>query len=484
MKNSYFMIGALKLIFKHYLVLFMLISTIGLYADGYKLTLSFEGINDSVCYLANYYGDKTYLTDTAYLDKSGNYIFEGDSILPGGIYILAGQSNNKYLELIIDKEQHFKIEASTKGMPESVNFIRSNDNTLFYNYINFSIKIRKQIEELSKRKSILGNDHDSVSLISTEINILNQNIKKYENDLIKNNSDSFVSVLLKAMQEPEIEKPRLLPDGKEDSVYAYQSFKQHYWDNLNPADERLLRTPLYHKRLENYFNKVIYQHPDTLIREADLFIQRAGTNKETYKYSIWYLTYKFETSNIMGFDEIFVHMVDDYYAKGKAYWADSSVVKTLMERANELRLVLIGSPAQDLILLDTAGSFKSLYGINASYTVIFFYEIGCSHCKKEIKELKNWYPDNKFNAEIFAVCTDTALAEWKKFLIDSKLEWINVNGTRSITPDYHHLYDIKVTPTIYLLDDKKKILAKRLKSDQLFSFIENYEKLNKSAQKE
>jgi len=140
--------------------------------------------------------------------------------------------------------------------------------------------------------------------------------------------------------------------------------------------------------LENFFSKVVYQHPDSLIKEADKFVEKASSNKETYKYAIWFLTYKFETSNVMGFDEIFVHMVDNYYAKGKAYWADSSVVKTLAERSNELRNALIGSFAQNLILLDTNGSFKSLYNYPAEYMIVLFYESDCSHCKKVINEFK------------------------------------------------------------------------------------------------
>jgi len=178
----------------------------------------------------------------------------------------------------------------------------------------------------------------------------------------------------------------------------------------------------------------------------------------------------------MGFDEIFVHMVDNYYAKGKAYWADSSVVKTLAERSNELRNALIGSFAQNLILLDTNGSFKSLYNYPAEYMIVLFYESDCSHCKKEINELKKWYPENKYGTEIFAVCTDTSLVKWKNYIVKNELDWIHVNGTRSVTQDYHHLYDIRTTPTIYLLDEKKKIIAKRLKTDQLFPFIKNYEK--------
>lgn len=442
--------------------------------NGYRVSVTITQIPDTVLYLANYYGDKTYLTDTAFLDESGRFVFEGDSLLPGGIYIIAGQSNNKYFELIVDKYQQFSVSTPVSGIPHKMSFSNTSENELFYQYVNRNIEIRKEIESWKEKKNQAGNDTTRQGEIEKQIDSLFNILKNHENEVIDDNPESFVSTVLKAKQEPALVAPRYLENGQEDSVFAYQSYKQHYWDNLDPADERLLRTPLYNKRLKNYFEKVVYQHPDTIISEADKFVKLASGNKETYKYAIWYLTYKFETSKIMGYDEIFVHMVDKYYSQGHAYWADSTIVASLMKRADELRQVLIGSQAQNMILIDSMGGFKSLYAVEANYTLIMFYEISCSHCRKEIAELKSWYPDNTFGLEIFAVCTDTSLSDWKKFLIEQKLDWIHVNGTRSVTPDYHDLYDIRVTPTLYLLDDRKKIIAKRLKADQLFPFLENY----------
>ncbi|OQX79838.1 MAG: hypothetical protein B6D61_02865 [Bacteroidetes bacterium 4484_249] len=445
-------------------------------ADGYKIKIQINGIADTVCYLANYYGDKTYLTDTAYVDKKGRFVFEGDSVLPGGIYIVAGQNNNRYFELIIDKEQQFAITTDLSDITGKMKFDRSFDNTLFFDYINNNITNRKKIASLKKSKEEFVDMPDSMNNINRQIQDINNNLEKYQTDIIENNPESFVSVLLKAMKDPEVINIPVLENGREDSVYAYQYYKQHFWDNFDLTDDRLLRTPLFNKRIKRYFTSVIFQHPDTITKEADIFIDKTRDNKEVFKYSVWYLTYKFETSKIMGFDEIFVHMVDNYYAKGEAYWADSSVVKSLSERADALRPILIGKTAPELILIDTAGSFVSLHHTPAKYMVVFFYEVDCGHCKKENKALKSWYDNNDIGFEVFAVCTDTSLVKWKKFINKNDMNWVNVNGTRSITPDYHDLYDIRVTPTLFLLDDKKNIIAKRLKTEQLIPFLENYNK--------
>jgi hypothetical protein len=54
------------------------------------------------------------------------------------------------------------------------------------------------------------------------------------------------------------------------------------------------------------------------------------------------------------------------------------------------------------------------------------------------------------------------------------MDWINVDGPRTLTPEYHSLYDITQTPVIYILNEQKEIIAKRLTVEQIEKFLENY----------
>lgn len=463
----------MKALVKVIVLLFLLVLSVGVWADGYNIKMQIKDVQDTVCYLANYYGDKTYLVDTSVVDTKGKFTFEGDSALPGGIYIVAGQSNNKYFEFIIDREQKFSIYTEAEDINGKIEFKNSTENDLFYDFIRFNMASRIEIETLRKSKSP-GLDSDSITKIDNRILELNSDLENYQDRIIIENPGGFVSVMLKAMQEPEVVDVPILENGREDSVYQYQYYKQHFWDNYDLSDDRLLRTPLFHKRLERYFSGVLYQHPDTIITEADIYIGKTRDNKEVFKYSVWFLTYKFETSKIMGFDEIFVHMVDKYYLTGEAYWSDSTVVASLSKRADALRSILIGARAPELILIDTSYTWHSLHYSIADYMILLFYEVDCNHCKNEIDTLKAWYDKNEIGLQVFAVNTDTSLTKWKNYILEKDLTWINVNGTRSITQDYHDLYDIRTTPTLFLLDEKKQIIAKRLKSEQLIPFLENY----------
>lgn len=443
-------------------------------SSGYKITIKIEGIEDTVLYLANYYGDKTYLVDTAYLSKKENFVFEEGKPLPGGIYIVAGQSNNKLFELLIDREQFFNVAAVMPDLFNSLEFTNSVENELFYKYIRLNVASQKELEKLNTLIKTLPSNSDSADMISAEMDAIRKKSEDDREQMIRQSAGTFLTVMLKAMIEPDPQRVITDESLKKDSVFMYQYYKKHFWDNFDVSDDRLLRTPLYHKRLENYFNKVVFQHPDSIIAEIMNFIPDVEPNPETFKYVVWYLTYKFETSMIMGYDEIFVHMVDHYYTTEKAFWADSTVVRSLNERANTLRNVLIGVTAPNLILIDTAGSFVSLHHQVAPYLFVLFYEMDCGHCKRELAELKSWLVEDTIGVQVFAVNTDTSLVKWKNYIRENNLSFIHANATRSITPRYHDLYDIRTTPTLFLLDENKKIIAKRLKVGQMVSFLMNH----------
>ena len=83
------------------------------------------------------------------------------------------------------------------------------------------------------------------------------------------------------------------------------------------------------------------------------------------------------------------------------------------------------------------------------------------------------YNQKTYDLEIFSVCVNGDLDKWKKSIGERQMPWINVNGTRSATPDFHDLYDIHGTPVIYLLDREMKIIAKRISADQIPDLIDN-----------
>lgn len=259
---------------------------------------------------------------------------------------------------------------------------------------------------------------------------------------------------------------------------AYNYQKSHYWDNVSFSNEGILRTPIFEQRLKNYFSNILIQTPDSLNKEADKIIDKAAGDKLVYQYVVSYLLNHFNQSNIMSHDAVFVHIADEYYLKRKAPWATDDLKSKIKERVTRLKPNLVGNKAPNLVLESETGEYIALEQVKAKYTVVYFWEPDCSHCQKETPVLYDLF--NKYRekgVQVFAVYTQYKKAEWTKSLAEKGYDWINV-WDANYNSNFRALYDISSTPTVYLLDQDKKIIAKRISVETLGQILNDLLKTN------
>ena len=73
------------------------------------------------------------------------------------------------------------------------------------------------------------------------------------------------------------------------------------------------------------------------------------------------------------------------------------------------------------------------------------------------------------------------LQKMKDYIKEMKMTWVTVNGPRTyLKENYHNLYYADTTPTLYILDENKKVIARKLPTEKLNEFLTNYEKFQKS----
>jgi len=423
---------------------------------------------DSTFILARHFGEKLQLVDSTGHNKEGLIVFSGTERLPGGVYILATGKKNRLLEFLVSEDQHFTIEADFGSTEFSIQCNDSRDNQVFFEHLRLSNTAYTYLNKIKTQKETGELSAEQFQVQTDSVNSL---INDYRQKIIHESPELFISSIFKALKEPVIPQTIL-----NDNEKSYLYYKHHFWDNIDLNDDRMLRTPVFSQKLQAYFSKLIPPVPDSVITAIDELIAKANTNIVVRDYLIWHFTSEYQHHSIMGMDKVFVHLADAYFSKTQIANTTESVKQKILERSNQLRKLLIGSSAPELWLIDTAGAYRSFKEIKADYTILFFWDFECGVCKKELDELLNIVNNRKYPVEVYAIGTNSNLEGWKDYIVRNKLNWLNVNGTRSMTPDFHDLYDIYGTPVIYLLDKHKTIIAKRIKSDQIGLVIENFTK--------
>jgi thiol-disulfide isomerase/thioredoxin len=308
-------------------------------------------------------------------------------------------------------------------------------------------------------------------------------MKSYLKTVVKENGGNFLGTLVKALLPVDVpDFPVPIGFANPDSVKWIRNYiynKDHYFDNIDLTDERLLRTPILYSKLDAFFTNVLIQAPDSINREIDKLIKKCSPDYKVFQFVSVYLFNHFRESEIMGHDAVMVKLADDIYLSGKADWVTKEFKDDLRKQIDLIRPNLIGKKAENIVMDSYKGIFVSLYDVEKDFTILYFWEPDCGHCKEATPKLKVFYDKPKdYSLEVFAVCTTSDKAKWTRYIEDNKLIWINGwDPKRSSHFDYY--YNVQSTPTVYILDKNKKIIAKKLSVEEIGSFIDNYRKFFK-----
>jgi thiol-disulfide isomerase/thioredoxin len=447
---------------------------------GYEIDITLRGLKDSTVYLAYHLGEKQYIKDTIKLDVNGHAIDRGKETLPQGIYMIV-LPGKKYFEILMAGDQIFSLNCLYSDPMNSLKFTGCDENTSFLTYQKKWIAMQQKAQDLGRRLQQNKQNSDSLRTLSSAQRTQETKMIDYLKSVIAENPDNLLGMLVKAMMPPppppEFNIPAVVqnPDSVR-WVMNYNYNKNHFFDNFDLSDDRLIRTPILYARINAFFSSALIQAPDTINKEIDKIIKKCEKNSKVYQFVAVYLFNHFRESEIMGHDAVMVKLADDIYLSGKADWVSKEFKDDLRKQVELLRPNLIGKKAPNLIMDSFSGIFVSLYDIKKDFIILYFWEPNCSHCKEATPKLKSYYEKAKNNGiEVFAVCTTSDKQKWTQYIEENKLLWIN-GWDPQRSSRFDALYNVQSTPTVYILDKNKTIIAKKLAVDDIGPFIENYRK--------
>lgn len=457
--------------------------------DGYRIQARFSDRNlkDSMVYLAHYFGKPLptiYKADSARFDKNGVAVIKSDKPLLGGIYMLLLQDQQTYVEFLLNNGDDISITANSSKLPTGVEFKGSPENVQFLRYVNFLQDFGKRQGELQKELAAAKTKADTAK-VQAKGAAEGKELIAFRRNLASENKGTLLASIFHALEVPQVpeEWPKTA-EGKKDSTFPYTYYKAHYWDGFDFKDDRLIHTPIYDAKLDEYFNKLVLPYPDSMEKEIDWLMTQTRGQKELFKYTLWWNTRNVEQSKVMGMDQVFVHLAEKYYMKGDAYWLDAEGLKKYTEHAQKIAPNVIGNLAPEIIMTGIEGGQKKLSEVDAKYTLLVFWTHTCGHCTEEIPRVDSVYKAvlKDKGVKVYAVRTEGDEKAWKEFIKKKDLgkDWTHVYDPER-TSDYRSKYNVYTTPVIYLLDEKKIIRGKKLDHTNILAVIEMLEKKNKSA---
>jgi thiol-disulfide isomerase/thioredoxin len=453
--------------------LFLLLFGLNAFSQGYQVTLK-SNFKSGTAYLTFHMGENFNVQDSAQVNKAGIAIFKGPKKLPGGIYAIVFPGKKITADFLIDKQQVISIVADTAHLQNMI-VTGSPANNLFKQYQIYVSQ--KGLQLSAERNAYMTSQNRKDSLLhEANYNRLNTELNNYRQDLVKNNPTSMMAVLLNAMREPAY--PTRVPKTYQDSLENYNFYKAHYWDGVSFKDDRIIRTPFFLPKLQRYYREVMPQSSDSIIKDADYKLLLARTSPEMFKFLLNWLTDEYFSPKYMGQDAVFVHLFEKYHSKGLSSWLNEKQMETITRRAYMQMSNLVGEQAANLEMLDPNDKPVNLYETNSEYTVVLFWDPTCGHCKEEVPKIDSIYRATwkQENVKIFAVLTENTKPEWIKYIDEHQLgDWIHAYQTKDMEqaiaasqrPGFRQLYDVTMTPILYLLDKNKRIIAKKLTWQQL-----------------
>ncbi|MBK7359635.1 MAG: DUF5106 domain-containing protein [Saprospiraceae bacterium] len=445
----------------------------GASAEGYKIKVDISGYTNDTLLLGYHYGDKQYIRDTAFRTKEG-FVFKGDTVLEAGMYLIVVLPTHDFFQFLIDgNKQSFSIHTQLNNLTEHLEFKSSKLNEDFEKYVDF-ISSRRILADSFSKQLKLEKDSLKIKQLEAKLNQFDLEVKSYQQDVLTKQPTSLLSLIIRSSLDVEIPDFSKLPAEKRD-IAIFNYYKSHYFDQFDFKDDRGVRIPLYFQKIDRYIEKLTVQHPDSISAALDYILNNCVANSENLKFLLSHYLNSYANSKYVGMDGVYVYLVENFYANGKASWMDKENLAKMVNDAKSLKPLLIDRIAPDIRVFTKDSSPIRMHEIKSPYLVLLFWAPDCGHCKKSMHYIVDFY--NKFKTkgvELLAVCTKTGQDEktcWEGVESMNMGSWINATDPLHLSR-FKVIYDLKTTPQIYILDKNKKILTKKIGAEQLSEIMD------------
>lgn len=430
----------------------------------HKLEGSILGYPNSKLVLLSYFGDKHRFADSLTTDGNGWFSFALDKNTPVGLYSLTIGKTPVFNLILNNEDIVLKFDVTQNGLPE---FIFSIENLIYYDYLVQADQYKQKrdlLAEVLLRYPVSDNYYVNTA---DHLQQEQKSFTEYCQRILNEYPQSFVSHIVGSDQ------PMSIPEGFDWNDFRNYSQK-HFLDGIDFNDTSLINTNVLTTKAIDYLafytlnnnNKEMQEH--LFAQAVDSILNRAMVNGKVYDFLMEYLIEGFE---MYGFDYVINHIVENYEPSNSCVNEDRK--SELQKRMENLRELAPGKIAPDIVIEDIHGNRTKLADIDNELTLVVFWASWCPHCNTMMPGIKDLYNSQDLpDFEVLAISIDTSATDYSHALSEQATTWMNYAELKGWDSKAAVDYSIYATPTMFLLDKNRKILARPASVLDLFNELE------------
>jgi thiol-disulfide isomerase/thioredoxin len=417
-----------------------------------------ENAEEGSVVLSSYDGEHFRVVDSIGT-RSGFFYFMLPEYAPPGIYRIGYMerrdeeaSQERFVGFIFNREQIELFVAST-GQDPLPYFEGSLENQVYTGFTHFERAYKTEMKSLRGQLYPPRVGEEDLAAVIGRYNNLQEERIRYMDSITLRYPDLYAVRLMNAFRAPMI-------PGELSHSERIDTLKHAFFDYAAIDDPRLLFAPVYIDKLIEYLS--LYKE-DGLTKElqeqqfieaVDRIMVNVSGNEVLRSFVVESLLEKFERLDM---EQVQVHLADHYLDQACV----SDIVDLILSRMEGNKEMAEGVRAPDFVIRDAEGRNQRLSDLATPYVLVMFWASSCDHCQVMMPELHAWYlSENRIGLEVVAISIDTSVADYRRFVEELNPQWITSRdplGWHGKVPSEYHIY---ATPSLFLLDGDRTILAR------------------------
>ena len=429
-------------------------------------------------YLYRYRDGKLAQSHSTPLNEQGGFELN-IKYLQGGLYKIGVDPVNSAFIVVSDKESDMVIKSDFAELKaDTVDVEGSIDNILENDAYR---TMRKERARFAGRMGSLNSEKFQISTVdrrfTQKTGELDNKIRLLIRDhnsqlsLIKESyPDTFASeVMYNLSRLPQLSEHTEVKDEYDNERAFMHNF---FFEFVDFADERIIHGPFLKDKYVAYLKGYTHHNLEGLKDSVDVILGEAKINEKVLRFTMQVLIDEFDQK---GPAELVEYIVDNENVQG----CNAPLSQSTAEKIKKIDRLRVGQPAPEVASNDAFGNPVALSSLSGKRAVmIYFWASWCGYCQTEIPDYVKVY--NKFKEkgfEVYAVALETDKKKWLSAIVDNKLSWTNVSDLTGWKSESAETYNVRSTPTNFLLNSEGVIIAKKLNSRLLEEKLE--EMMNK-----